>query len=103
MARKPARSTRGTISGRPAKTTSWRRSVSTRAMPKLGGRLPPPDQLSQMILAMFFLPDQAEHSALCSRLSRSTRQAEVSAKQLPRVDVEGDDQRIFDFFADLAL
>src|SRR5579883_332479 len=94
MARKPARSTRGTISGRPAKETRWPRSVKTRAIPRLGGRLPPPDQFSQIISAIALLPYQPQDEALHPSHRGRARQTKVPAQQFPRVDVEGDNQRV---------
>src|SRR5579863_6092120 len=103
MARKPAWTTRGTISGRPAKATSCPRPVSARAMPRLGGRLPPPDQFNHSIRAMFVPPHQRDGDAANDRLCRLAAEAEIAAQQLPCVDVEGDDQRIMRLAARLAL
>src|SRR5579872_2923984 len=93
MARKPAVRTRGTISGRPAKATSWPRAVSTRATPKLGGRFPPPDQLSQSIRAIFCLPiDDAIDDPAYDRLGCGSAEPHVPPQQLPHIDVGRDDQ-----------
>src|SRR5579883_1367074 len=43
---------RGIISGSPAKIASWPRSLKARAMPRLGGRLPPPEKTRNRMRAM---------------------------------------------------
>src|SRR3569832_2251626 len=103
MALKPALSTRGTISGLPAKATSCPRSVSVRAMPRLGGRLPPPDQFSQSILAIAAPPDETNNHSFCSCLCCSAGQSEIPTKQLPGINIERDDQALQDLFASCAL
>src|SRR6185312_7738091 len=103
MALKPALSTRGTISGLPAKATSCPRSVSVRAMPRLGGRLPPPDQFSQSILAIAAPPYESKDHPPCRGLCCSTGQAKVSAKQFPGIDIEGDNQAVQGLLASRAL
>src|ERR1700722_912644 len=99
MARKPAWTTRGTISGRPAKATSWPRSVRARAMPRLGGRLPPPDQFNQRIRAISSSRYKSTYDVADDRCGGTAAQAEIAAQQLPRIDVGCDEQRVEEFSA----
>src|SRR3569623_538969 len=94
MARNPARSTRGTISGRPAKATRCPRSVSTRAMPRLGGRFPPPDQFSQRILAILALLNKCGDHTANDGMRGMSAQFGIAPQQLPGIDVKGDNKRL---------
>src|SRR3984957_19579878 len=104
MARKPAVFTRGTISGRPANASSCPRSVNTRAMPRLGGGFPPPDQFSQRIRAIGRLLFKYTGNHLANRcLCRRTIERHVAAKKLPDINVGQDDEDIEKLFARGAL
>src|ERR1700674_5382231 len=93
MARNPAALTRGTISGRPANATVCPRSVNTRAIPRLGGRLPPPDQFNHSILAMSFLRACYAIDHLTNdRLGGSSAQLSVAPQDLPDIDIGEDSQ-----------
>src|SRR4029077_967789 len=100
MARKPAAFTRGTISGRPANASSCPRSVNTRAMPRLGGRFPPPDQFSQRIRAISRLLFEHTGNHLANRrFGGRAAERHVAAKKLPDVNVGQDDEDSEKLFA----
>src|SRR5579883_683350 len=103
MARKPATSTRGTISGRPANTTSWPRSDKTRAMPRLGGRFPPPDQFNHRIFAICRLLQRYPINHLANdRLGGAATELAVTTQQLPHIDIGEDGQHFRQFGAGVA-
>src|SRR5579859_7441892 len=99
MAWKPACLTRGAISGRPAKATSCPRSVSARATPRLGGRLPPPDQFNQRNRAIVSSLDNRMDDPANDIFGGAPAEAEIPTKQFPGVDVGRDQQRIEEFGA----
>ena len=59
--------------------------------PRLGGRLPPPDQFNHNTLAMFILPRQSDDHTAGDGLGRTPVEPKIAPRRLPDVNVEGDD------------